>query len=97
MLIKFCNQLLSFTRDVFPIISALISLLAVFALGLSTILFAVVMVGVAGLIIFEAVKSISEEFNLEIPSIGLPKLALAKSSSPKVDVSTQKGAFRHNF
>ena len=66
-------------------------------MGLSTILFAVVMVGVAGLIIFEAVKSISEEFDFEIPSIGLPKLALAKSSSPKVDVSTQKGSFRHNF
>ena len=43
-------------------------------MDLNTILFAVVMVGVAGFIIFEAVKSISEEFNFEIPSIGFPKL-----------------------
>ena len=66
-------------------------------MGLNTILFAVVMVGVAGLIIFEAVKSISEEFDFEIPSIGFPKLALPKFSSPKANVSTQKSSFRHNF
>ena len=66
-------------------------------MDLNTILFAVVIVGVAGLIIFEAVKSISEEFNFEIPSIGFPKLALPKFSSAKADVSTQKGSFRHNF
>ena len=44
-------------------------------MDLNTILFAVVMVGVAGFIIFEAVKSISEEFNFEIPSIGFPKIS----------------------
>ena len=69
-------------------------------MGLNTTLFAVVMVGVAGFIIFEAVKSISEEFNFEIPSIGFPKLALPKFSSAnsaKADVSTPKGSFRHNF
>ena len=66
-------------------------------MGLNTILFAVVMVGVAGLIIFEAVKSISEEFDFEIPSIGFPKLALPKFSSPKANVSTQKSPFQHNF
>ena len=66
-------------------------------MGLNTILFAVVMVGVAGLIIFEAVKSISEEFDLEIPSIGFPKLALPKFSSPKASVTAQKDSFRHNF
>ena len=66
-------------------------------MSLSTILFAVVMVGVAGLIIFDAVRSLSEEFNFEIPSIGLPKLALPKFSSSRVGVSTQKGSFRHNF
>ena len=66
-------------------------------MDLSTILFAIVMVGVAGFIIFEAVKSISEEFNVEIPSISFPKLALPKFSSAKVDVSTQQGTFRHNF
>ena len=66
-------------------------------MGLNTILFAVLMVGVAGLIIFEAVKSISEEFDFEIPSIGFPKLALPKFSSPKVNVSAQKASFRHNF
>ena len=68
-----------------------------FVMSLSTVLFAVVMVGVAGLIIFDAVKSISEEFNFEIPSIGLPKLALPKFSSSKASVSTQKASFRHNF
>ena len=61
-------------------------------MDLNTILIAVVMVGVAGFIIFEAVKSISEEFNFEIPSIGFPKF-----SSAKADVSTPKGSFRHNF
>ena len=66
-------------------------------MDLNTILFAVVMVGVAGFIIFEAVKSISEEFNFEIPSFGFPKLALPKFSSAKVYVSTPKGSFRHNF
>ena len=66
-------------------------------MDLNTILFAVVMVGIAGFIIFEAVKSISEEFNFEFPSIGFPKLALPKLSSAKVDASTQKGYFRHNF
>ena len=66
-------------------------------MGLNTILFAVVMVGVAGFIIFEAVKSISEEFNFEIPSFGFAKLAFPKFSSAKVDVSAQKGSFRHNF
>ena len=66
-------------------------------MDLNTILFAIVMVGVAGFIIFEAVKSISEEFDFEIPSIGFPKLALPKFSSAKVDVSTQQGTFRHNF
>ena len=66
-------------------------------MDLNTILFAVVMVGVAGLIIFEAVKSISEELNFEIPSIGFPKLALPKLSSAKADGSTPKGSFRHNF
>ena len=71
-------------------------------MDLNTILFAVVMFGVAGFIIFEAVKSISEEFNFEISSIGfpksaLPKLALPKFSSAKADVSTPKGSFRHNF
>ena len=64
-----------------------------------TILFAVVIVGVAGFIIFEAIKSISEEFNFEIPSFAFPKLALPKFSSAKADVSvsTQKESFRHNF
>ena len=66
-------------------------------MGLNTILFAVVMAGVAGLIIFEAVKSIFEEFDFEIPSIGFPKLALPKFSSPKANVSAQKASFRHNF
>ena len=68
-----------------------------FVMALNTILFAVVMVGVAGLIIFEAVKSISEEFDFEIPSVGFPKLALPKFSSPKANVSAQKTSFRHNF
>ena len=66
-------------------------------MNLNTVLFAILMVGVAGFIIFEAVKSISEEFNFEIPSFGFPKLALPKFSSAKVDVSTQKKSFRHNF
>ena len=66
-------------------------------MGLNTILFAVVMVGVAGLIFFEAVKSLSEEFDFEIPSIGFPKLALPNLSSPKSNVSTQKASFRHYF
>ena len=66
-------------------------------MGLNTILFAVVMVGVAGLIIFEAVKSIFEEFNFEIPSKGLSKLALPKFSSPQANVSAQKASFRYNF
>ena len=66
-------------------------------MGLNTILFAVVMVGVAGFIIFEAVKSISKEFNFEIPLISFPKLALPKFSSAKVEASAQKGSFRHNF
>ena len=66
-------------------------------MGFNTILFAVVMVGVAGLIIFEAVKSISEEFDFEIPSIGFPKLALPKFSSPKASVTAHKASFRHNF
>ena len=68
-----------------------------FVMGLSTILFAFTMVGVAGLIIFEAMKSISEEFNFELPSMGFPKLALLKFFSPKVKVSAQKASFRHNF
>ena len=66
-------------------------------MDLNTILFAFVIVGVAGLIIFEAVKSISEEFDFEIPSIGFPKLALPNLSSPKSDVSAQKATFRHYF
>ena len=66
-------------------------------MGLNTTLFAVVMVGVAGLIIFEAVKSISEEFDFEFPSIGFPKLALPNFSSPKFNVSAKKDSFRHNF
>ena len=66
-------------------------------MSLNTILLAVVIVGVAGWIMFEAVKSISEEFDFEIISIGFPKLALPKFSSAKVDVSTQQGTFRHNF
>ena len=66
-------------------------------MGLNTILFAVVMAGVAGLIIFEAVKSIFQEFDFEIPSIGFPRLALPKFSSPKANVSAQKASFRHNF
>ena len=66
-------------------------------MGLNTILFAVVMVGVAGLIIFEAVKSISEELDFEIPSIGFPKLRLPKFSSTKANVSAQKASFKHNF
>ena len=66
-------------------------------MDLNTTLFAVVMVGVAGFIIFEAAKSISEEFNFKIPSIGFPKLALPKFSSAKADVSAPKGSFRHNF
>tara|TARA_E500000178_G_scaffold347545_1_gene401046 strand:- start:125 stop:325 length:201 start_codon:yes stop_codon:yes gene_type:complete len=65
-------------------------------MSLNTILLAVVIVGVAGWIMFEAVKSISEEFDFEIISIGFPKLALPKFSSAKVDVSTQQGTFRHN-
>tara|TARA_A100001388_G_C28453685_1_gene349856 strand:+ start:248 stop:448 length:201 start_codon:yes stop_codon:yes gene_type:complete len=66
-------------------------------MDLNTILFAFVIVGVAGLIIFEAVKSISEEFDFEIPSIGFPRLALPKFSSPKANVSAQKDSFRHSF
>ena len=66
-------------------------------MGLNTILFAVLMVGVAGLIIFEAVKSISEEFDFEIPSISFPKLALSSLSLPKSNVSAQKAPFRHYF
>ena len=66
-------------------------------MSLNTILFAVLMAGVAGLIIFEAVKSIFEEFDFEIPPIGFPKLALPKFSSPKANVSAQKASFRHNF
>ena len=66
-------------------------------MDLNTILFAFVIVGVAGLIIFEAVKSISEEFDFEIPSIGFPGLALPKFSSPKANVSAQKDSFRHSF
>ena len=66
-------------------------------MDLNTILFAVVIFGVAGLIIFEAVKSISEEFDFEIPSIGFPKLALPNFSSSKSNVSAQKDSFRHNF
>ena len=66
-------------------------------MDLNTILFAVALVGVAGFIIFDAVKSISEEFNFEIPSIGFPKLALPKFSSAKTNVTTTKGSFRHNF
>ena len=66
-------------------------------MGLNTILFAVLMVGVAGLIIFEAVKSISEEFDFEIPSISFPKLALPSLSLPKSNVSAQKAPFRHYF
>ena len=57
-------------------------------MSLNTILLAVVIVGVAGWIMFEAVKSISEEFDFEIISIGFPKLALPKFSAAKVDVST---------
>ena len=66
-------------------------------MDLNTILFAVVIVGVAGFIIFEAVKSISKEFNFEIPSISFPKLALPKFSSTKSNVTNPKGSFRHNF
>ena len=66
-------------------------------MGLSTILFACMMVGVAGLIIFEAVKSISEELNFELPSIGFSKLALPKFSSPKVNLSARQASFRHKF
>ena len=66
-------------------------------MDLNTILFAIVMVGIASFIIFEAVKSISEELNFEIPSIGFPKFTLPKLSSAKADVSTPKGSFRHVF
>ena len=52
-------------------------------MSLNTILLAVVIVGVAGWIMFEAVKSISEEFDFEIISIGFPKLALPKFSQQK--------------
>ena len=89
--------MLSFTRSLFRIVEAFNISSGYFLMDLNTILFAVVMVGVASFIIFEAVKSISEEFNFEIPSIGFPKLALPKFSSAKADVSTPKGSFRHNF
>ena len=89
--------MLSFTRSLFRVVEVFNILSGYFLMDLNTILFAVVMVGVAGFIIFEAVKSISEEFNFEIPSIGFPKLALPKFSSAKADVSTPKGSFRHNF
>ena len=89
--------MLSFTRSLFRIVEAFNNRSGSFLMDLNTILFAVVMVGVAGFIIFEAVKSISEEFNFEIPSIGFPKLALPKFSSAKADGSTPKGSFRHNF
>jgi hypothetical protein len=55
--------LLSFTRSLFRIVEAFNIRSGYFLMDLNTILFAVVMVGVAGFIIFEAVKSISEEFN----------------------------------
>ena len=89
--------MLSFTRSLFRIVEAFNGRSSNFLMDLNTTLFAVVMVGAAGFIIFEAVKSISEEFNFEIPSIGFPKLALPKFSSAKADVSTPKGSFRHNF
>ena len=89
--------MLSFTRSLFRIIEAFNYRSDSFFMDPNTILFAVVMVGVAGFIIFEAVKSISEEFNFEIPSIGFRKLALPKFSSAKSNVTTPKGSFRHNF
>ena len=89
--------MLSFTRSLFRIVEAFNDRSGSFLMDLNTILFAVVMVGVAGFIIFEAVKSISEEFNFEIPSIGFPKFALPKFSSAKSNVTTPKGSFRHNF
>ena len=89
--------MLSFTSSLFRIVEAFNSYSGNFLMDLNTVLFAVVMVGVSGFIIFEAVKSISEEFNFEIPSIGFPKLALPRFSSAKADVSTPKGSFRHNF
>ena len=89
--------MLSFTRSLFRIVEAFNIHSGNFLMDLNTILFAVVMVGVAGLIIFEAVKSISEEFNFEIPSIGFPKLALPKFSSAKPNETTPKVSFRHNF
>ena len=89
--------MLSFTRSLFRIIEAFNNRFGNFLMDLNTFLFAVVMVGVAGFIIFEAVKSISEEFNFEIPPIGFSKLALPKFSSAKSNVTTPKGSFRHNF
>ena len=66
-------------------------------MDLNTILFAVVMVGVAGFIIFEAVKSISEEFNFEIPSIWLSKVSSSQVFFSEIERNHSKGILPPQF
>ena len=62
----------------------------------TTIFLALSMVGAALFLVYEAVKSISNEFdfelNLELPRITLPKLHLATKVPEQA-----KSKFRHNF
>ena len=62
----------------------------------TTVFLALSMVGAALFLVYEAVKSISNEFdfelNLGLPRISLPKLQLATKVPEKA-----KSKFRHNF
>ena len=62
----------------------------------TTIFLALSMVAAALFLVYEAVKSISNEFdfelNLELPRISLPKLQLATKVPEQA-----KSKFRHNF
>ena len=62
----------------------------------TTIFFALSMVGAALFLVYEAAKSISNEFDfelsLQLPRISFPKLQLATKAPEQA-----KSKFRHNF
>ena len=62
----------------------------------TTVFLALSMVGAALFLVYEAVKSISNEFDFEL-NLGLPRISLPKLQLAAKVPEQAKSKFRHNF
>ena len=62
----------------------------------TTVFLALLMVGAALFLVYEAVKSISNEFDFEL-NLGLPRISLPKLQLATKVTEQAKSKFRHNF